>query len=67
MHYREGRRKQCPADPGVERCRLLSWADARLRMWERDHGRRYPDQAPGWHVVPKDGHPYPGANGAVSR
>jgi len=57
MHFREGRCKQCPTDPGVERCRLLSWADTRLRMWERDRGMRYPQPAPGWHAIPKDSHP----------
>lgn len=59
MHYSEGRCKQCPPDGDANGCRLLSWADLRLRMWEREHGRRYPQQAPGWQAVPKDAHPYP--------
>lgn len=58
MHYHEGRCKQCPPS-GSSECRLLAWADARLQMWERDHGRKYPDQAPGWQAIPKDRHPYP--------
>lgn len=61
MHYREGRCKQCPPEDSSERCRLLGWADARLLVWEREHGRRYPEQAPGWQTIPKDLHPHPAA------
>lgn len=61
MHYSEGRCKQCPANGGAGQCRLLGWADARLRMWEREQGRRYPEQAPNWQSIPKDRHPHPAA------
>ncbi len=60
MHYSEGRCKQCPPEGSQEKCPLLVWAGTRLRIWESSHGRRYPDQAPGWQSIPKGYRPYPG-------